>query len=99
MDLSNMLYNSGQSPPVHQLGRTQGAPYRGYGYVPLRFWGNVVRRMGKQQQQLHWDNEIGSILAGKNLVYLELAVNVSGNSLAHNCNGQFHDTNSTAHSK
>ena len=32
-------------------GRTYGAPYRGYGYVPLRFGGNVVRRMGKQQQQ------------------------------------------------
>ena len=29
-----------------------GAPYRGYGYVPLRFGGNVVRRMGTQQQQL-----------------------------------------------
>ena len=26
-------------------------PYRGYGYVPLRFGGNVVRRMGTQQQQ------------------------------------------------
>ena len=30
------------------IGRTQGAPYRGYGYVPLRFGGNVVRRMGTQ---------------------------------------------------
>ena len=27
-------------------GRTHGAPFRGYGYVPLRFGGNVVRRMG-----------------------------------------------------
>ena len=33
------------------IGRTHGAPYRGYGYVPLRFGGNVVRRMGTQQQQ------------------------------------------------
>ena len=33
------------------LGRTHGAPYRGYGYVPLRFGGNVVRRMGTQQQE------------------------------------------------
>ena len=33
-------------------GQTHGAPYRGYGYVPLRFGGNVVRRMGTQQQQL-----------------------------------------------
>ena len=39
-------------------GRTHGAPYHGYGYVPLRFrggggggGGNVVRRMGTQQQQ------------------------------------------------
>ena len=31
-------------------GRMHGAPYRGYGYVPLRFGGNVVRRMGTQQQ-------------------------------------------------
>ena len=30
------------------LGRTHGAPYRGYGYAPLRGWGrgNDVRRMG-----------------------------------------------------
>ena len=28
-----------------------GAPYRGYGYVPVRFGGNVVRRMGTQQQK------------------------------------------------
>ena len=28
------------------------ALYRGYGYVPLRFGGKVVRRMGTQQQQL-----------------------------------------------
>ena len=28
-----------------------GAPFRGYGYVPLRIRGNVVRRMGTQQQQ------------------------------------------------
>ena len=35
------------------IGRTHGAPYRGYGYVPLRFGGggDVVRRMGTQQQQ------------------------------------------------
>ena len=33
------------------VGRTHGATYRGYGYVPLRFEGNVVRRMGTQQKQ------------------------------------------------
>ena len=36
------------------IGRMHGAPYRGYRYVPLRFGvggGNVVRRMGTQQQQ------------------------------------------------
>ena len=38
-------------PSKTTLGRTHGAPYRGYGYVPLRFGGNVVRRMGTQQQQ------------------------------------------------
>ena len=32
------------------LGRAHGAPYRGYGYVPLRFGENVVGRMGTQQQ-------------------------------------------------
>ena len=31
-------------------GRTHGAPYRGHGSVPLRFGGNVVMRMGTQQQ-------------------------------------------------
>ena len=31
-------------------GRTHGALFRGYGYVPLRNGGNVVRRMGTQQQ-------------------------------------------------
>ena len=31
------------------LGRTHEAPYRGNGYVPLRFGRNVVRRMGTQQ--------------------------------------------------
>ena len=46
------------------IGWTHGAPYHGYGYVPLRFRGggggggvggegNVVRRMGTQQQQIH----------------------------------------------
>ena len=32
------------------FGQTHGAPYHGYGYIPLRFGGNVVRRMGTQQQ-------------------------------------------------
>ena len=32
-------------------GRTHGAPYCGHGYVPLRFGGNVVMRMGTQQQR------------------------------------------------
>ena len=34
-----------------RLGRTHGTPYRGYGYVPLRFGGNAVRRMRTQQQK------------------------------------------------
>ena len=34
------------------IGRTHGAPDRGYGYVPLRFaGGDVVWRMGTQQQR------------------------------------------------
>ena len=37
---------------ISRNGRTHGAPYRGYGYVPLRFGGNVVRRMGTQQQAI-----------------------------------------------
>ena len=32
------------------IGRMHSAPYRGYGYVPLRFGGNVIRRTGTQQQ-------------------------------------------------
>ena len=40
---------------IKAVGRTHGAPYRGYGYVPLRLGGGgggggVVRRMGTQQQ-------------------------------------------------
>ena len=34
-------------------GRTHGAPFCGYGYVPLSNGGNVVTRMGTQQQLLH----------------------------------------------
>ena len=34
-----------------RYGRTHGAPFRGYGYVPLRNGGNVVTRMGTQQQR------------------------------------------------
>ena len=37
---------------ILSIGWTHGAPYRGYGYVPLRFVGNVVRRMGTQQLNL-----------------------------------------------
>ena len=35
-------------------GQTHGAPYRGYGYVPLRFGGrgNVVRRMGTHNNNI-----------------------------------------------
>ena len=32
------------------IGRMHGAQYRSYGYVPLMFGGNVIRRMGTQQQ-------------------------------------------------
>ena len=35
---------------INSIGRMHGAPYRGYGYVPLRFEGNVVRRMGTQHE-------------------------------------------------
>ena len=35
-------------------GRTHGAPFRGYGYVPLRNGGNVVRRMGTQQNYVEF---------------------------------------------
>ena len=38
----------GLTSPVSSV---SGAPYRGYGYVPMRFGGNVVRRMETQQQQ------------------------------------------------
>ena len=37
---------------ANPIGRTHGAPYRSYGYVPLRFEGwDVARRMGTHQQQ------------------------------------------------
>ena len=37
-----------ESTSYAMFGRTLGAPYRGYGYIPLRFEGGVVRRMGTQ---------------------------------------------------
>ena len=37
------------------LGQTLGAPYRGYGYVPLRFGGTSLR-MGTQQQPYFMQN-------------------------------------------
>ena len=46
-------------------GRTHGAPFRGYGYVPLRNGGNVVTRIGTQQQQQHMNHMDISILRGK----------------------------------
>ena len=40
----------GRKTTMQQQQPSNGAPYRGYGYVPLRFGANVVRRMGTQQQ-------------------------------------------------
>ena len=48
--LGNVLHKTWNS-----YGWMHGAPYRGYGYVPLRFGGNVVRRMGTQQQHETWN--------------------------------------------
>ena len=38
--------------PSFRVGQTHGAPYRGYGYVPLRYGegGGVVRIMGTQKR-------------------------------------------------
>ena len=44
-----MLYKKVSNADSVFFGRTHGALYRGYGYVPLRFVGSVVRRMGTQQ--------------------------------------------------
>ena len=46
-------YNLSKAKGCVGPGRTHGAPYRGYGYVPLMFGGGggVVRRLGTQQQQ------------------------------------------------
>ena len=43
-------WSRGYKTKLSSFGRTHGAPYRGYGYVPLMYGGNVVRRMGTQQQ-------------------------------------------------
>ena len=42
---------------VYVCGRTHGAPFRGYGYVPLRNGGNVVTRIGTQQQQKYMSTD------------------------------------------
>ena len=44
------------------LGRTYGAPYRVYGYVPLRYGENVVRRMGTKH---HNNNDNFSCISSK----------------------------------
>ena len=59
---------SEQTLSHRKVGRTHGAPYRGYGYVPLRFWGNVVRRMGTQQQ-LIGKKEGGIVGSSVKLIY------------------------------
>ena len=46
--------NNGQAYNNIIGGRTHGAPFRGYGYVPLRNGGNVVTRIGTQQQQQYY---------------------------------------------
>ena len=43
-----------ESTSIQWIGRTHGVPYRGYGYFPLRFGENVVRRMGTQQHSIQW---------------------------------------------
>ena len=46
------------SPP-----KPLGPPFRGYGYVPLRNGGNVVTRIGTQQQPLgHFDSDFIGIM-------------------------------------
>ena len=42
-------WNTHTHTDVHTNGRT----YRGHGCVPLRFVGNVVMRIGTQQQDIH----------------------------------------------
>ena len=45
------IYKTKSLKKLQKFRRTHGTPYHGYGYVPLRFEGNVVRRMGTQEQQ------------------------------------------------
>ena len=46
------------------IGRTHGSPDRGYGYIPQRFGGNVVRRMGTQQEKFYYPLMPRSFLTG-----------------------------------
>ena len=41
-----------------QHGRTHRTTYCGHGYAPLRFRGNVVMRMGTQQQQQFYKQKV-----------------------------------------
>ena len=51
---TQLLYKTMQTVSIsRKCGRTHGAPFRGYGYVPLRNGGNVVTRIGTQQQQIY----------------------------------------------
>ena len=50
MVISELHIRGGIGDNSKIIGRTHGTPYHGYGYIPPRFGGNVVRRMGTQQQ-------------------------------------------------
>ena len=47
---------------------THGGPYHGYGYVPLKFVGNVVRRIGTQQQHYCIQSDIAAMHSPYSLV-------------------------------
>ena len=53
--------------PVTKTG--DGTPYRSHGYVLLRFRGNVVMKMGTQQQHNNQDRYVNELVPPKHGLY------------------------------
>ena len=51
-----------------------GTPYRSHGYVLLRFRGNVVMKMGTQQQHNHQDRYVNELVPPRKWTLLKVVI-------------------------
>ena len=66
----------------HDIGRTHGAPYRGYGYVPLRF-GSGGTSLGEWEHNNKitwhtWSKSLFLLVMRKLVIYILLKINFYG---------------------